>query len=184
MSCPSCRCVVREGVTLSKWYCVVATWFGCGMFPRSPGTAGSAAALLFFPLVIIDNVASFLLFFVLFVVGTVAVDKYLMKRPGESDPKEVVIDEVCGQLLVYIAVRAMDSVGLVNLQVTGTLHNSVVFMLFYGLVAFRVYDIVKPWPVDAIDRNVHGAWGVMLDDVAAAVPASVVTLAAISASIM
>ena len=162
----------------------MATWFGCGMFPRSPGTAGSVAALLFFPLVVLDCFAGSLLFSALFVVGIVAVDKYLEERPGDGDPKEVVIDEVCGQLLVYVAVRAQNSVGVVNLQVTGVLHNNNVLMLFYGLVAFRVYDIVKPWPVDTIDRNIHGAWGVMLDDVAAAVPASVVTLAAVSASMM
>ena len=34
-------------------------------------------------------------------------------------------------------------------------------------VLFRLFDILKPWPVSALERGVPGAWGVMLDDVAA-----------------
>ncbi len=38
-----------------------------------------------------------------------------------------------------------------------------------GFVLFRVYDIVKPWPANRIDRHVHGGLGIMLDDIVAAV---------------
>jgi phosphatidylglycerophosphatase A len=36
-----------------------------------------------------------------------------------------------------------------------------------SFLLFRLFDIVKPWPVDALERGLHGAWGVVLDDVVA-----------------
>ena len=41
-------------------------------------------------------------------------------------------------------------------------------------ILFRLFDIMKPWPIDWLDQNVKGAWGVMIDDVAAAIFAVVV----------
>jgi len=40
-------------------------------------------------------------------------------------------------------------------------------LLLGSLALFRVFDIVKPWPVEVLERRVPGAWGVVLDDLAA-----------------
>jgi phosphatidylglycerophosphatase A len=42
-----------------------------------------------------------------------------------------------------------------------------------GFALFRLFDIVKPWPVGALDRQVGGGLGVMLDDIAAGVLAGI-----------
>jgi phosphatidylglycerophosphatase A len=66
------------------------------------------------------------------------------------DPGAVVIDEVAGQWLT-LAIAPLDPLA---------------FLL--GFVLFRVADVLKPWPASWLDRRVGGAFGVMIDDVAAA----------------
>jgi phosphatidylglycerophosphatase A len=72
-----------------------------------------------------------------------------------SDPGWVVIDEIAGQWLVLLAVPQR--------------------LWFYGaaFIAFRVFDIWKPFPVSWCDRNIKGGFGIMLDDVMAAIYASI-----------
>ena len=68
-----------------------------------------------------------------------------------SDPGWVVIDEIAGQWLVLLAVPQR-------------------FWLYVAaFIAFRVFDIWKPFPASWCDRNVKGGFGIMLDDVAAAI---------------
>ncbi|SBO29845.1 phosphatidylglycerophosphatase A family protein [Anaplasma phagocytophilum] len=168
---------------LRACYEIVATWFGCGRSPIAPGTVGSTAALLFFPFAITSFAVGFVLFSALMVLGTFAVAQYLKCRPGVSDPKEVVVDEVCGQLLVFVIIAALVQSGSICLRSTdGSSHAW--FLLLTGFVTFRVFDIVKPWPICFIDKNVKGALGVMLDDTAAAMHAAVVTLAVMSVVVM
>lgn len=138
---------------LSAWHpaALAATWFGTGLLPVAPGTWGSLAALPFawvlarlggWPMLL---AASLLCFF----VGWGASAIYV-RRTGEDDPSEVVIDEVAGQWLV-LAAAPPD-----------------LFLYAAGFLLFRVLDITKPWPARWADRNVHGGLGVMLDDMLAA----------------
>lgn len=69
---------------------------------------------------------------------------------GREDPGEVVIDEVAGQLVTLVATGA----GL-----AGTL---------LGFFVFRVFDVVKPWPVNRLER-LPGGVGIMADDLLAGV---------------
>lgn len=112
---------------------------------------------------------------VLFFIGTYCTSIYI-EGMEEKDPKEVVIDEVVGQMLTII---------LVSFSVILT-YNSTLQLHFYAkiidiallgvvpFILFRLFDIMKPWPIDWLDQNVKGAWGVMIDDVAAAIFAVVV----------
>lgn len=129
---------------------LLATWFGVGLVPIAPGTFGSLAALPL-GLVIVGlfgwvglAVASV----VLYLIGILVVGRY-MARTGRSDPKEVVIDEVAGQLLPLLAAP-------------------VEFLPWLtAFVLFRIFDILKPWPCSYFDRKHHGGFGVMTDDIAA-----------------
>lgn len=132
---------------------LLATWFGSGYLPRFPGTWGSLAAL---PIVWLmaeryGPYAVAALGIVLLVVGTVAAAAYL-KKSRTQDPGEIVIDEVAAQWLV-LALAPPD----------------MLWTYAAGFVLFRVFDIAKPWPVSWVDRRVGGGFGVMLDDVLAAV---------------
>ena len=148
---------------LSFWHPAVlaATWFGTGLLPKAPGTWGSLAAL---PIawVIAERFGALALVAVglaIFLVGLWAVKIYLDHSPGHSedqDPGINNIDEVAGQLLALVP-AGLDP-------------------LAFGLafIAFRFFDVIKPWPIGALERRLDGALGVMADDLAAALYAAAI----------
>jgi phosphatidylglycerophosphatase A len=177
---------MKFNLTISS---IIATGFGVGKIPYAPGTFGS---LLAFPLYAfmtyivsrskggVDSIAAFelsnylmLLTFLLFLIGVWASECYCSDTQ-QSDPKEIVIDEIVGQLLTiglvigllpYIggeAIEKFKSYGIDELKLA--LYN-----LAASFILFRVFDILKPWPIDLIDQKVKGGLGVMLDDVLAAI---------------
>ena len=79
-----------------------------------------------------------------------------IEKYGCEDPKQVVIDEIAGQWLVLLIVPP------------GALEYAL------GFVLFRIFDIFKPWPVSWADRTIKGGFGVMLDDILAALYAMIV----------
>ena len=106
----------------------------------------------------------------LFTVGVFCTSKYIA-QVGREDPKEVVIDELVGQMIVIF----FGSMSVVFAHINGVDHyinsNVLDFCLLFLLpfFLFRVFDICKPFPIDWIDKNIHGGMGVMLDDVLAAI---------------
>ena len=120
--------------------------------PKAPGTWGSLAALPF-GWIIVDQwgysalaIASFLVF----ILGCWSSSAYV-KLVGREDPGEVVIDEVAGQWIVLLA-APLDPVAYV-----------------FAFLLFRVFDILKPWPISMADKNIKGGFGIMFDDVLAGV---------------
>ncbi len=145
------------GLTFWSPPALISTWFGTGLLPKAPGTWGSLAAL---PLAWVlgarfGPAAVILAASVLFGLGLWAVKAYLAKTP-DRDPGAIVIDEVAGQVLA-VAPAGLDPLA---------------FGL--GFIAFRLFDILKPWPIKTLQRGLDGALGVMADDIAAALYASVV----------
>lgn len=130
---------------------LLGTWFGSGLSPKMSGTCGSIAALPFAYVIqtIWGNSALLLASIIAFFVGWWASHVYL-RYTDASDPKEIVIDEVAGQWLV--------------LSFLYPTFNS----YLAGLVVFRLFDIVKPWPISWSDRKIKGGFGVMFDDILAA----------------
>jgi len=136
----------------------IATWFGCGLSPIVSGTIGSLGALPF--AYAIQAYGGHTLLFAasicIFIIGTWASNQYLRHTGREDDPSEIVADEVAGQWLLLSFMPF-------------TLHSYVV-----GFILFRTFDIVKPWPVSIADRKIKGGFGVMFDDILAAIyPAAV-----------
>ncbi|OUR76974.1 phosphatidylglycerophosphatase A [Alphaproteobacteria bacterium 46_93_T64] len=129
---------------------ILATWFWSGLSPKAPGTMGSLAALPFGYLLYYFGGQLLLLegIIVVFMVGLWSTHIYLT-RSGKSDPGEVVIDEVAGQWL--------------PLLVAGS--DPLLYLLSFAL--FRLFDIWKPFPISWLDKNVKGAFGVMIDDILA-----------------
>ena len=128
---------------------VIATFFGLGFFPFAPGTAASFAVVLLYKffLVPLPWLYILVLFFLLGILGVVSSASY-SSEIGEKDPRSIVIDEVCGQLLALILVPATwTALGL-------------------SFVLFRFFDIVKPWPITKSEK-LPGGWGIMADDAAA-----------------
>lgn len=134
-----------------------ATWFFSGKFPKAPGTVGSLAALPFgwIIFILLGNTGLFAFSVILFAIGIIVADRY-SKLIGVHDAGEIVIDEVVGQWLCLIAV-----------PLSGSWFDLI--GIFLAFIVFRAFDIVKPWPIRVIDRRVGGGFGIMLDDVFAAI---------------
>ena len=134
----------RHPVTL------LATWFGAGLLPKAPGSWGSLAALPFAWVITEAGGGRLLAAAVALVslVGWWAAERYA-EASGGGDPGPVVIDEVAGQWLV-LTMLPPDLAGYA-----------------LGFVLFRLFDIVKPWPVSWADRRLKGGLGIMLDDLLA-----------------
>lgn len=139
-----------------------------GLVPVAPGTAGSLVGL---GLVILVRAAEQpelepLVFAVILVVGVWAAG-VAERHYGLEDPATVVVDEVAGMLLTLLWIP-VGSGGLV-----------------LAFLAFRVFDIVKPFPARAAER-LPGGWGVMADDMVAGVyaHAAVRLLAAVVPSVV
>jgi phosphatidylglycerophosphatase A len=131
---------------------LVCCGFGSGFLPKAPGTWGSIAALgvwwwLLAPLpwALQLTVAG-----AVFALGIWLVDR-VARRYGVGDEPAIVIDEFAGLWIALI----------------GTGQDLVPAIL--GFVAFRVFDILKPWPIKLADAQVKGGFGVMLDDVIAGI---------------
>ena len=130
--------------------------FGSGLSPFAPGTMGTIVAIPVY--LLFTHLGSFqylLASFILFIIG-IGLCGTTAKRLGVHDHPAIVWDEIVGYLLTMVAVP----IGWV--------------WLVAGFVLFRLFDIWKPWPISYLDRRVHGGFGIMLDDVLAAVYASVV----------
>jgi len=130
----------------------LATFGYAGLFPFAPGTIGSLAGLLVYAAIMWSGggaVAELVTIAVLLGcgvwAGTIAEHHF-----GGEDPGPVIVDEVAGMLITVL---------LVPVSATGAVA---------GFVIFRVFDILKPFPASRLER-LHGGWGVMADDVMAAV---------------
>ena len=128
----------------------LAFGFGTGLAPIAPGTFGSLPGLLLFWLT---------LDFGLYVQLAVAATLFLAgiwicgesaRRIGVHDHGGIVWDEIAGMYITLL---------LAPKTLLG-------FAIAFGL--FRLFDVVKPWPIRDLDHRLGGGLGIMLDDLAAA----------------
>lgn len=145
---------------------LVATFFGSGLLKPASGTWGTLAALA--PgLLIADYFGAPGLLIgagIAYAAGHWASTVWI-DGTEDKDPSPIVIDEVAGMWLTMIPLAAMG----------GMLTPLGVALAF---VLFRLFDIVKPWPIRWVDKNMGGATGIMLDDILAGIWAALIILAA------
>ncbi len=140
----------RAGEIFSSPIHFLAFGFGSGLAPKAPGTFGTLAAIPFYYLIIDWPAPIYLGFLILtFLLGVYLCDRSA-KELGVHDHPGIVWDEMVGYWIVMFAAPAGWPWALL------------------GFVLFRFFDIVKPWPIGWIDEKVSGGFGIMLDDVLAA----------------
>lgn len=132
----------------------LAFGFGAGLAPKAPGTAGTVVAIPFYLLLAQTNqwiYAGLILLGLLFGI-------WLCGRSAESlgvhDHGGIVWDEIVGFWITMF----MAPVGW--------------FWILIGFGFFRLFDILKPWPIKLVDRQIKGGLGIMLDDVLAGIMAA------------
>ena len=123
--------------------------FGSGLAPVAPGTFGTLVAVPLYLLLAQLSLPWYLLAVVIaFGVG-VYLCQYTSDALGVHDHGGIVWDEFVGFWITMIAVPLAWQ------------------WILLGFVLFRVFDIVKPWPVKVADVKMKGGFGIMLDDVLA-----------------
>ncbi|MDG1082167.1 MAG: phosphatidylglycerophosphatase A [Porticoccaceae bacterium] len=135
---------------------LLAFGFGSGLSPKAPGTMGTLAAIPLWWLLAQLPLTSYLIVVSIAAVVGIAICGRAADQMGVHDHGGIVWDEFVG---FWIAMAA--------LPITW---QSVVL----GFVLFRVFDILKPWPISWLDKRVSGGFGIMIDDVIAGLAAAVV----------
>jgi len=130
----------------------LAFGFGSGLAKKAPGTFGTLAAVpLYLALVQAQSLIVYSVVTLLVIFTGVWICGQAAEKLGEHDFGGIVWDEIAGLLVtMWLVPFTWQAVAL-------------------GFILFRVFDIVKPWPIRWIDRQVHGGLGIMLDDVLAGV---------------
>lgn len=147
------------------------TFFGVGLSPKAPGTAGSIAGLIvgIMILSLLGEGTLFLATIAISIIGIFEISKY-EKIVGTHDNQEIVIDEVAGMWIAML-ITFPTAVKFSFLYPYGAF-----IAFFVSFLAFRLFDIWKPSTIGKIDRDVKGGLGVMGDDIVAGIAAGILTV--------
>ena len=130
----------------------LVTGFYSGKIKYMPGTFGTLVGVLIFQLISLNSLLNnIFLLLVLFFLSLLLLN-YSYKKSIflNKDDKSIVIDEIFGYLIFMIFFE----------------NNPI--NLLVGFMLFRFFDILKPFPISLIDENIKNSFGVMFDDVIAA----------------
>ena len=136
---------------MNHFILILATGFGVGYSPVAPGTLGTLIAIpiyyflskIHFPLYEITLIGFFFL--------SVWISENAEKFFGKKDDQRIVIDEVIGFLITMLWVP-----------------KTLLFVII-GFFLFRVFDILKPFPIRRLEKGFKGGFGIVLDDIVAGV---------------
>jgi phosphatidylglycerophosphatase A len=144
--------LIRKRVSLANPVHFLALGFGSGLASKMPGTFGTLASL---PLVVLlASYSSLTTYAVLTILASIA-GIWICGQTADDmqvhDDPSIVWDEFAGMLIALFAVPLSWQTVLL------------------GFALFRVFDILKPWPISYLDKHVDGGFGIMIDDVLAGI---------------
>lgn len=134
----------------------LAFGFGSGLAPKAPGTAGTLAGIPLFLLLASLPIGVYVLVVTLLFLLGVPLCERVSRDLGEHDHGGIVWDEIVGLLVTMTAVPVSWKT------------------VIAGFLLFRLFDILKPWPIRWLDRHVGGGFGIMVDDLLAGIFAAAV----------
>jgi len=147
---------------LNKINFLFVTLFGIGKIKKVPGSFASltTALFLFFLFHVLNVSPNFVLFsvIIIFFISLYAINIFI-KDLTNKDPKEVVIDEFIGQSIPICLYEIAHNIPKET--------DQILKFYFIMFVLFRIFDIVKPYPVSYYDKNFKNSFGVIMDDVCA-----------------
>ena len=162
---------------IKKFGLSILTLFGVGYFKYAPGTAASfITCIIYYILWIAEfslhNHKIYLVCFliIVFIYSISIIDK-LSQFFKEKDPKEIVIDEFVGQCIPLVAFlfkpESLSHLG-------GQTNNYILIYILLSFILFRFFDILKPYPINIVDKKMKNGVGVMLDDIIAGIYSTIV----------
>ncbi|MBF0232174.1 MAG: phosphatidylglycerophosphatase A [Desulfamplus sp.] len=141
---------------------IIGSAFGLGLIPIMPGTFGALLGvivhlLIIFFLPIKLQYVCLIIFFLMVCIANHVLTPWAVDYWKSKDPKQFVLDEVAGYLVVPMLFQG----------------SNLLTSVLLGFVLFRVYDIIKLPIARQIDRNLHGPFGILLDDIVSGIYASI-----------
>ena len=147
---------------------IFSTLFFIGYIKWAPGTFGSFFSLI--TIIFLHNIVNknqfIILFIVILLMATICIKIY-SKSVNNHDAKEIIIDEFLGIYLIII------------FSYDFNIFNNEFLKIFLIFLFFRIYDILKPFPANWIDKNMINSYGIILDDIVAGIY-TIITLALIN----
>ena len=128
---------------------VLATAFGLGRLPFAPGTWGTLPAIPLFVLLQGYGWWIYSAAVIAIIVAGVWICGQAARECGVHDHGGIVWDEIAGYLVTMLFIPVSPTT------------------VVLGFLLFRLFDIVKPWPIKFLDERIHGGAGIMLDDIVA-----------------
>ena len=141
-------------------YHFIATLGGIGLFPLAPGTVGSIFGWIIF--IVLSHYIEMIFATVLIIFLSIYVSNLATKDLVNKDHKSIVIDEMAGIWLAMIPV----------IYIASSQYERTLYAVF-TLIFFRLFDILKPYPISYVDKNFKGGFGIVLDDLIAGVFAGI-----------
>lgn len=155
---------MQQFPNLKNPYHFIATLGGIGLFPLAPGTIGSIFGWIIF--IVLSHYIEMISATLLIIFLSIYVSNLATKDLINKDHKSIVIDELAGIWFAMIPV-----IYIASSQYERTLY-AVLTLIF-----FRLFDILKPYPISYIDKNFKGGFGIVLDDLIAGVFAGILATA-------
>ena len=154
---------------IKKINILILTMLGVGNSKYAPGTVASFVTCLLY--IFFYNSQINIIFLILgvtliLIYSVYSIDSF-KNSFSETDAKEIVIDEFIGQ-----------SIPILTIYVFLEKNNLIDFILytFVSFILFRIFDILKPFPINKIDQNIKNGFGVILDDVIAGIYSVIVLI--------
>ena len=142
--------LLNKNFILKNAHHMIALGFGTGLYKKAPGTLGTLVAIPFFLTINKADIYLQLLFAVMIFILGIWSSNVTSKSLKLKDPSCIVIDEIAAFLLLLILI------------------NPNLYQLIYAFALFRLFDIWKPYPISWLENRYSGGFGIMIDDIAAA----------------
>ena len=150
--------LLNKNFILKNTHHMIALGFGTGLYKKAPGTLGTLVAIPFFLAINKADIYLQLLFAVMVFFLGIWSSNVTSKSLKLKDPSCIVIDEIAAFLLLLILI------------------NPNTYQLIYAFILFRIFDIWKPYPISWLEKKYSGGFGIMIDDIAAALMALIIYL--------
>ena len=150
--------LLNKNFILKNTHHMIALGFGTGLYKKAPGTLGTLVAIPFFLAINKADIYLQLLFAVMVFFLGIWSSNVTSKSLKLKDPSCIVIDEIAAFLLLLILI------------------NPNTYQLIYVFILFRIFDIWKPYPILWLEKKYSGGFGIMIDDIAAALMALIIYL--------
>jgi len=154
---------------IKQFSILVLTMFGIGNSKYAPGTVGSLITCLIYIFFYHYQVSFFLLFLgvvLIFIFSVYSLDNF-KESFSKIDAKEIVIDEFIGQSIPILTIYSF-------IEKNNLSHF--ILYTFISFVLFRIFDILKPYPINLIDQKMKNGFGVIFDDIVAGVFSVIILL--------